>query len=79
MTEIGWLQGKVTHVLRHNLVFCRMACIYMLKTWHKNNNFPNMWLDLNFHIEEKRHLLNKIVTYIHQIYSNGFFKLKNMD
>jgi hypothetical protein len=53
MIEIGWLQGKVTHVLHHNLVFCRMACIYMLITWHKNNNFPNMWLDLNWQLEEK--------------------------
>jgi hypothetical protein len=27
----------------------------------------------------RRHLLKKITTYIHQIYSNGLLKLKNMD
>jgi hypothetical protein len=53
MIKIGWLQGRVAHVLRHNPVFCRMACIYMLITWHKNNNFPNMWLDLDCQLEEK--------------------------
>jgi hypothetical protein len=35
----GWLQGKVAHFLCHNLIFCRMVCIYMLLTWHKNNFF----------------------------------------
>ncbi len=47
----GWLQGRVAHFLRHNLVFCRMACIYMLLIWHKNN-FPNLKLDLDFQFEK---------------------------
>jgi hypothetical protein len=49
----GWLQGKVAHFLHCNLVFCRVACIYMLSTWHKNNNFSNLWLDLNFELEKE--------------------------
>jgi len=49
----GWLQGKLVHFLCHNLVFCRVTCIYMLLTWHKNNNFSNMWLDLNYQLELK--------------------------
>jgi len=48
-----WLQGKVAHFLRRNLVFCRMMCIYMLLTWHKNNNFLIFSLDLDFQLEEK--------------------------
>jgi hypothetical protein len=67
---IGWLQGRVVRFLRPHLVFCRVACIYMLLTWRKKNNFSNLWLDLDF---------QKIITYIHQIYSNELLKLKNMD
>ncbi len=74
----GWLQGRVVHFLRHNSFFCRVACIYMLLTWHKNNNFLNLWLDLDCQLEEKK-FYKKIVTYIHQKYSNGLLKLKNMD
>jgi hypothetical protein len=69
----------VVHFLHYNLVFYRVACIYMLLTWHKNNNFSNLSLDLDYQLEKKLHLLKKIVTYIHQIYSNGLLKLKNMD
>ncbi len=58
--------------------FCCSACIYMLLTWHKNNNFPNLWLDLDFQLKEKD-IYKKIATYIHQIYSNKLLKLKNMD
>jgi hypothetical protein len=50
---IGWLQGKVVHFLSCNPFFCKVACIYILLTWHKNNNFSNLWLDLNFQLEEK--------------------------
>jgi hypothetical protein len=50
----------------------------MLLTWHKNNNFPNLWVDLDFQLEEEN-ILKKIATYIHQIYNNGLLKLKNMD
>jgi hypothetical protein len=48
----------------------------MLLTWHKNNNFPNLWLDLHYQLEEENIYKNK---YIHQIYNNGLLKLKNMD
>jgi hypothetical protein len=27
-----WLQRKVAHFLRHNPIFCKMLCIYMLLT-----------------------------------------------
>jgi hypothetical protein len=50
---IGWLQGRVVHFLRHNLVFYRVACIYMLLTWHKNNDFSNLWLNLDFQLEKQ--------------------------
>jgi len=60
----GWLQGKVAHFLRHNLVFCKVACIYMLLTWHKNNNFSNFWLDLDCQLEEKD-IYKKIFCYIY--------------
>ncbi len=50
----------------------------MLPTWHKNNNFPNLWLDLDFQLKEKD-IYKKIATYTHQIYSNKLLKLKNMD
>jgi hypothetical protein len=43
----------------------------MLLTWHKNNNFSNLWLDLNFQLEEEDISLKKIATYIHQLYSIG--------
>jgi hypothetical protein len=51
----------------------------MLLTWHKNNNFSNLWVDLDFQLEEEEFKKKKIATYIHQIYSNGLLKLKNMD
>jgi hypothetical protein len=75
---MGWLQGVVAHFLCHNLVFCRVACIYMLLTWYKNNNFPNLWLDLDCELKKKT-FLKTFATYIHQICSNGLLKLKNMD
>ncbi len=49
----GWLQGRVVHFLHHNLIFCKVACIYMLLSWHKRKNFPNLWLNLNFQLEEE--------------------------
>jgi hypothetical protein len=49
----GWLQGRVAHFLHHNIVVGRVACIYMLLTWHKNNNFPNLWLDLDSQLKEE--------------------------
>jgi uncharacterized membrane protein len=49
----GWLQGRVAHFLHYNLFFCRLTCIYMLLAWHKNNNFSNLWLDLNFQLEKE--------------------------
>jgi hypothetical protein len=30
-----------------------MACIYMLSTCYRNNNSPNLWLDLNFQLKKK--------------------------
>ncbi len=50
----------------------------MLLTWYKNNNFPNLWLDLDYQLEEED-IYKKNATYIHQIYNNGLLKLKNMD
>ncbi len=38
----GWLQGMVAHFLHRNPIFCKVVCIYMLLTWHTNNNFPNL-------------------------------------
>jgi hypothetical protein len=73
----GWLQGKVVHFLCHNPVFCKVTCIYMLLTWHKNNKFSNMWLDLNYQLELE-YINKKIATYIHQIYNNELLKLKNV-
>jgi hypothetical protein len=49
----------------------------MLLTWHTNNNFPNLWLDLDCQFEEI--YIYKKMQYIHQIYSNELLKLKNMD
>jgi hypothetical protein len=48
----GWLQGRVAHFLCHYVGFCKMACIYMLLTWHKNN-FPNLKLDLDCQLEKE--------------------------
>ncbi len=76
---VRWLQGKVVHFLCHNQIFCRLACIYMLLTWHKNNNFPNLWLDLDCQLEieniYKRKLQHIYIKYIIM----DFLKLKNMD
>jgi hypothetical protein len=47
------LQGRVAHFLHYNPIFCRVMSIYMLLTWHKNNNFPNLWLDLDYQFEEE--------------------------
>ncbi len=38
-----------------------------------------MWPDLDCQLEEKDIYKKKFATYIHQIYSNGLLKLKNMD
>jgi len=75
MYILGWLQGRVVHFLCHNLVFCRMVCIYMLLTWHENINFLNLWLDLDFQLT-KQTSIKIYATYIHQIYSNRFMKLE---
>jgi hypothetical protein len=65
---VGWLQGRVAHFLCCNPFFCKMACIYMLLTWHKNNNFTNLWLGLDFQLEEedmyKTKLQHKYTKYI---------------
>jgi hypothetical protein len=50
---MGWLQSRVAHFLHHNPIFYIMMCIYMLLTWHKNNNSPNLQLDLNCQLEEE--------------------------
>jgi hypothetical protein len=50
----------------------------MLLTWHENNNFSNLWLDLDCQLDKEK-IYKKIATYIHQIYSNGVLKLKKMD
>ncbi len=50
---LRWLQGRVAHFLHYNPIFCRVMSIYMLLTWHKNNNFPNLWLDLDYQFEEE--------------------------
>ncbi len=52
-TSFGWLQGRVGHFLVRNPVVCKLVCIYMLLTCHKNNIFSNLWLDLYFHLEEE--------------------------
>jgi hypothetical protein len=56
--KVVW--GKVTHFLHHNPIFYKVACIYKLLTWDKNNNFPNLWLDLDFQLEEKDIYKNKL-------------------
>jgi hypothetical protein len=43
----------MVHFLRHDPVFCKVVCIYMLLTWHKNNNFPNLWLNFDCQFEEQ--------------------------
>jgi hypothetical protein len=48
-----WLQSKVVHFLCCNLIFCKVACISMLLTWHNNNKISNLWLDLDFQLEEE--------------------------
>jgi hypothetical protein len=50
---LRWLHGSVVHFLCHNPFFYKMACIYMLLTWHKNNNFRNLWLDLDCQFEKE--------------------------
>jgi hypothetical protein len=55
-----WLQGRSTHFLHHNPIFCRVVCIHMLLTWHKNNNFSNLWLDLDCQLEEENIYLKKL-------------------
>jgi hypothetical protein len=52
-SSFGWLQSKVAHFLCRNPTFCKAVCIYMLLTCHKNNNFPNLWLDLDCHLKEE--------------------------
>jgi hypothetical protein len=49
----GWLQGRVAHFLHCNPFFCRVVCIYMLLKWHKNNNFQNLWLNLDCQLEKE--------------------------
>jgi hypothetical protein len=56
--KVGWLTFCITIQF-----FCRVACIYMLLTWHKNNNFPNLWLDLDFQLEEED-IYKKILQHI---------------
>jgi hypothetical protein len=34
--------------LSHNVVFCKVLCIYILLTHHKINNILNLWLDFQF-------------------------------
>jgi len=56
----GWLQGRVAHFLCRSPIFCRVVCIYMLLTWHKNYNFPNLCLDLDCQLEEIKMYLKKL-------------------
>jgi hypothetical protein len=44
-----------------------MACIYMLLTWHKNNNFPNLSLNLDFQLEEED-IYKRKLQYMHTKY-----------
>jgi len=75
----GWLQGKVAHFLRHNLIFCKVTCIYMLLTWHKNNNFPKFWLYLYCQLKQKKIYKKNCNIYTPKIYNTWLLKLKNMD
>ncbi len=72
----GCMVYRVAHFLCHNLVFYKMACIYMLLTWNKNNYFPNFWLDLDFQLE-KKHIYKQNCNIYIQIYNSRFLKLKN--
>jgi len=52
-----WIQKSMAFFLIFKFkkwfcAWCKVMCIYMLLTWHTNNNFPNLWLDLNFQLEE---------------------------
>jgi hypothetical protein len=40
---------------------------------------PNLLLDLDCQLEFKKHLYEKIITYMHKTYSNELLKLKNMN
>jgi hypothetical protein len=51
----------------------------MLLTWHKNNIFPNLWLDLNCQLGKEDIYKKKCDIYTRNIYNNGLLKLKNMD
>jgi hypothetical protein len=74
---VDWV--RVVHFLHRDLIFCRVPCIfYMLLTWHKNNNFPNFWLDLDFQLEEKYIYKKNYNIYTPNIY-NELLKLKNME
>jgi hypothetical protein len=67
ISHLEWLQDKVAHFVCRNLVFFKMACIYMLLTWHKDNNFPNLLLALDFQLEEdiyQKHLQHTSTKYI---------------
>jgi len=33
--------------------FAKWHAFYMLLTWHKNNNFSNLWLDIDCQLEKK--------------------------
>jgi hypothetical protein len=77
-TKTSGFTQKLMKSFGYMNTLCCSAWIYMLLTWHKNNNFPNFWLDLYCQLE-KEDIYKKIATYIYQIYSNGLLKLKNMD
>jgi hypothetical protein len=51
----------------------------MLLTWHENNNFPNLLLDLDSQLEEEHTHKKKLQHICTKICSNGLLKLKNMD
>jgi hypothetical protein len=54
------LQDRVANFLHHNLMFHKMVGIYMLLTWHKNNNLPNLWLDLDCQLKEENIYFKKL-------------------
>jgi hypothetical protein len=66
--HIKWLQSKVVYFLCCNPVFCKVSCIYMLLTWHKNYNFPNLWLHLDFQ-PEKEDIYKKFLQHIYTKYT----------
>ncbi len=78
LSPLRWMQGRMVHFLHCNLVFFRVVCNYMLLTWHKDNIFQ-ICGQLQIVNMKKTTSIKDIVTYIHQIYSNGLLKLKNMD